>query len=65
MPVSTGPASPATLRATVDVEPFPFYERLRETGPVVWDESMNAWLVISRAACRDVQRSEEVLYRHA
>ena len=56
---------PRTLRETADQEPFRFYERMRASGPVTWDESMGSWLVTSRAACKEVQRSEEQAYRHA
>lgn len=58
-------APPSTLRETADQEPFDFYARMRATGPVVWDESMDSWLATSRATCRAVQRSEEQAYRHA
>jgi cytochrome P450 len=56
---------PRTLRETADQEPFAFYERMRAAAPVAWDESMGSWLVTSRAACKEVQRSEEQAYRHA
>ncbi|HEX5195314.1 MAG TPA: cytochrome P450 [Solirubrobacteraceae bacterium] len=56
---------PRTLRETADREPFDFYERMRTAGPVVWDDSMGSWLVTSRSACKEVQRSEEQAYRHA
>jgi cytochrome P450 len=54
-----------SLRATVDSEPFEFYDRLRESGRLVWDEGMNAWLNASYAGCKYVSRNEEVLFRHA
>src|SRR5215211_7746448 len=55
----------ASLRATADTEPYTFYDAMRERGPVTWDDSMNAWLVTSYAACKDLERNEEILYRHA
>ena len=58
-------AMPHTLRETADREPFDFYGRMRTAGPVVWDDSMGSWLITSRAACKEVQRSEEQAYRHA
>ena len=64
MSVTDGPM-PQTLRETADQEPFDFYERMRTAAPVAWDESMGSWLVTSRAACKEVQRSEEQAYRHA
>ncbi|MGH3851271.1 MAG: cytochrome P450, partial [Pseudonocardiaceae bacterium] len=34
--------------------PYPFYERLRRDGGVVWDETAQAWLVLGYHAAREV-----------
>jgi cytochrome P450 len=52
-------SAPATYRETADSEPFEFYRRGRDGGGVIWDESMDAWLVTSYAACRDLLRDDE------
>lgn len=36
------------------VDPYPFYERRRHDGGVVWDETTNAWLTLSFHAARQV-----------
>jgi len=35
-------------------DPYPFYERLRHDGDVVWDETAQAWLVLGYRAARQV-----------
>jgi cytochrome P450 len=35
-------------------DPYPFYERRRRDGDVVWDETAQAWLVLGYHAARDV-----------
>src|SRR5436853_4839871 len=30
-------------------DPYPLYQRLRETDPVFWDETLNAWVLTSYA----------------
>lgn len=56
--------APVQLRDTADTEPFEFYDHLRETGEVQWDESVNAWLVTSYEACKALEREEEKTYKH-
>jgi cytochrome P450 len=46
-----------------DLDPYPFYESVRAKGPLVWDESMNGWLVTSHELCRHVELNEN-MYRH-
>jgi pulcherriminic acid synthase len=62
--MSTSLASRPTAKETLadyrDVDPYPLYERLRETGPVVWDEGMRAWLVLTHAGCTFVERNEDL-----
>jgi cytochrome P450 len=48
---------------TTNVEPYPFYERVREHGEVVWDPAMKAWLVVSSAAARQVLQ-DDTLFLH-
>jgi len=51
--------------STLDVDPYGFYERAREQGPVVWDDGVNAWLVLSYDLLREVMRQDKKLVRHA
>jgi cytochrome P450 len=43
-----------------DIDPYPGYERMRAAGPVVWDASMSAWLVLSHEECAFVERREDL-----
>lgn len=54
------PLAPVSLRDLRDVDPYPAYERMRAVGPVVWDEAMVAWLVLSHDACTFVERREDL-----
>jgi cytochrome P450 len=56
--------SPSSYRATLDADPYDFYERVRGLGDVVWDEQMSAWLVLSHVAIRDLMRRDKDLVRH-
>ena len=49
-----------SLRDLRDVDPYPAYERMRAVGPVVWDEGMAAWLVLSHDGCTLVERREDL-----
>ena len=53
------PLSPVSLRDLRDVDPYPAYEVMRATGPVVWDAGMNAWLVLTHDDCTFVERRVE------
>jgi cytochrome P450 len=53
-----------SFAATLDIDPFGFYERAREQK-VVWDEGVNAWLVTSYDELREVMRQDKKLVRHA
>jgi cytochrome P450 len=48
---------------TTNSEPYPFYERVRGHGEVVWDPAMKAWLVVSAAAARKVLQ-DDALFLH-
>jgi cytochrome P450 len=63
--VSGGPQKcPFTpLQELVDRDPFPQYEAMRSNGPVIWDTSMNAWLVLDFKLCRYVELHEEDQFR--
>lgn len=37
-------------------DPFPFYRRRRREGPVVWDETAGAWLILGYAPAQQVLR---------
>ena len=48
---------------TEDTEPYAFYERVRASGDVVWDPRMNAFLVVSNEAARQVLQ-DDALFMH-
>ncbi len=54
------PLAPVSLRDLRDVDPYPAYEAMRAVGPVVWDEGMAAWLVLSHDGCTFVERREDL-----
>jgi cytochrome P450 len=54
------PIAPVSLRDLRDVDPYPAYEAIRAVGPVVWDEGMTAWLVLSHDGCTFVERREDL-----
>ena len=35
-------------------DPYPFYERRRRDGDIVWDDTAQAWLVLGYHAARQV-----------
>jgi cytochrome P450 len=44
--------------STAEVDPFPAYEVARRQGPVIWDATVNAWLVLDYANCVHVETNE-------
>jgi cytochrome P450 len=54
------PLAPVSLRDLRNMDPYPTYERARAAGPVVWDEGMAAWLVLSHDGCTFVERREDL-----
>lgn len=46
------------LFATTDQLPFDHLERLREQGPVLWDDELQGWLVLSFDLCQRVFKDE-------
>lgn len=52
-----------SLKDLRDHDPYPFFEERLGEGPVVWDEGMNAWLVLGYTEARHVQLHEDV-FRH-
>jgi cytochrome P450 len=42
---------------TLNVDPYPAYERLRAAGPIIWHRGLNNWLVTSYELCEEVLRS--------
>ena len=52
------------IAATADSDPYGFYDRAREPGDVVWDDSVRAWLVTSHAIVRELMRQDKKLVRH-
>ena len=53
----------SSLNLTADVEPWTYFEEVRRGGEVVWDEQMNAWLVTSYEACKEMARGDETVWR--
>lgn len=49
-----------SLRDIRDKDPYIAYELARETGNVVWDEGMHAWLVLDYENCAMVERREDL-----
>ncbi len=60
MTVVTRPRAPVSLLDLRDVDPYPAYEQMRAVGPVVWDEGMAAWLVLTHDGCTFVERREDL-----
>ena len=54
------PLAPVSLRELRDVDPYPAYEAMRAVGDVVWDEGMQAWLVLSHDGCTFIERREDL-----
>ena len=54
-PVASGAIS---MLAMEDRDPFGFYEAIRANGPLVRDETMNAWLVVDYAHCLQIETDE-------
>ena len=54
----TMPSCPMSLKQAVGQDPYPLYETLRAEGDVVWDEGMQAWLVLSASGCREMMRTD-------
>ena len=49
-----------SLRDLEDRDPYPVYEAARAEGTVVWDEGMNAWLVLDHEGCAFVETREDL-----
>jgi cytochrome P450 len=49
-----------SLRDTRDLDPYPIYEQARAEGNVVWDEGMDAWLVLDHESCAFVETREDL-----
>jgi cytochrome P450 len=43
-----------------DMDPFPAYEALRTTAPVLWDEGLKGWVLLSDELCRFVETREDL-----
>ena len=61
--MDTDASSARSMADLNDVDPYPFYERMRAQGPLVWDDGFKGWVVTSYDVCRDVEIRED-LYRH-
>ncbi|MDB6060594.1 MAG: hypothetical protein JWM78_697 [Verrucomicrobiaceae bacterium] len=63
MTVSDPIAPVRSLLATANQDPHPFFDAWREQSPLFWDETVNAWLVLSYDQCREVLIAED-RFRH-
>jgi cytochrome P450 len=54
-----------SLADTADVEPWGFYEQVREKGDVVLDERLNAYLVSNYDLLRAMGRADDALWKAA
>src|SRR4051812_4021390 len=57
--VDRGPTLSDSYKDTGNEDACPFYARLRKTGPAVWDEKLNSWLLSSYDACKQVLRVDD------
>jgi cytochrome P450 len=60
--ISVNAAGVGALTTTDGLDPVGYYERLRELGDPVWDETMNAWLVVSYDLLKQLVREEGVVW---
>src|ERR1700674_2249696 len=49
--------------AVADIDPYSYYEALRERGPIFWDEREGAWMVTGYDLCRQIEYDEQK-FRH-
>lgn len=49
---------PVSIRNYADIEPWAAYEAMRSKAPLVWDELMNAWVVLGYDECSHVEINE-------
>jgi cytochrome P450 len=52
--------APISLRDTRDADPYPAYAAGRALGKVIWDEGMDAWLVLDHDGCAFVETREDL-----
>ena len=58
MPDQAVPSCPMSLKQISGQDPYPMYEEMRAQGDVIWDEGMQAWLVLSADGCREMMRTD-------
>jgi cytochrome P450 len=63
MSSSADSAIPA-LTSTAGAEPFDYFDRLRSSEPVRWDEAMQAWVVSDYTLAKGVMREDKKSFRH-
>ncbi|MCC8969159.1 cytochrome P450 [Bradyrhizobium brasilense] len=52
-----------SMLSLADKDPFPSYDLLRRSSPVIWDPGMKCWLVLSYDLCKVIE-SDESSYRN-
>lgn len=55
--------APTGLHSIENEDPWAYYEALREQGPLVWDPTVNAWLVVDFDVTVDIEKDER-RFRH-
>ncbi|MFD9551668.1 cytochrome P450 [Nocardia salmonicida] len=51
------------LSATANAEPFDWYADARARAPIVWEEEMSSWVVVSYEAVREICRLDNIGFR--
>jgi cytochrome P450 len=57
------PSALETLHQTENRDPWDYFDRLRDAGEVVWDSQLDAWLVTSYEACKEMGRGDDTTWR--
>lgn len=67
-PVTVAPSAPGCpftpLQQLAGRDPYADYEAMRGNGKLVWDASMNGWLVLDYELCRHVELHEDDQFRN-
>ena len=53
-----------SILTTGDSEPFEYFDELRDSEPVHWDDGMNAWIVTEFELAKGVMRQDKKAFRH-
>ena len=53
-----GAKCPFTVKGLEGLDPYPHYDKMREYGDIVWDEGMQAWMVLTADGCRRMMQND-------